>query len=56
MVLWRLLELWAEAFDGLGQAGARRLCGLALCRGLALPSRGVLGLLDVLLPPITAVW
>ncbi|PNW86254.1 hypothetical protein CHLRE_02g078885v5 [Chlamydomonas reinhardtii] len=56
VVLWRLLELWAEAFDGLGQAGARRLCGLALCRGLALPSRGVLGLLDVLLPPITAVW
>ncbi|KAG2446835.1 hypothetical protein HYH02_008395 [Chlamydomonas schloesseri] len=56
VVLWRLLELWAEAFDGLGQAGARRLCGLALCRALALPSRGLLGLLDVLLPPITAVW
>ncbi|KAG2435382.1 hypothetical protein HXX76_007454 [Chlamydomonas incerta] len=56
LVLWRLLELWAEASDGLGQAGARRLCGLALCRALALPSRGVLGLLDVLLPPITAVW
>ncbi|PNH03022.1 Importin-11 [Tetrabaena socialis] len=56
MVLFRLLELWASEFDSIGQAGARRLCALALCRALAIPSSAVLGLLDVLLPAITAVW
>ncbi|EFJ44088.1 hypothetical protein VOLCADRAFT_95713 [Volvox carteri f. nagariensis] len=56
VVLWRLLELWAEQFDSIGQAGSRRLCALALCRALALPSRVPLGLLEVLLPAVTAVW
>ncbi|KXZ53578.1 hypothetical protein GPECTOR_6g495 [Gonium pectorale] len=55
-VLWRLLSLWCEQFDSLGQAGARRLCALALAAGLGLPSRALLGLLDQLLPAITAVW
>ncbi|KAG2485576.1 hypothetical protein HYH03_015738 [Edaphochlamys debaryana] len=56
VVLVRLLELWAEQFDTLAQAGARRLCALALCRALALPSAAVLGLLELLLPAITGVW
>lgn len=56
VVLWRLLDLWTDSFDAIGQAGARRLCGLALCSALALPSRAVLGLLDGLLIAITAVW
>ncbi|GLC33673.1 hypothetical protein PLESTB_000102300 [Pleodorina starrii] len=56
VVLWRLLVLWCEQFDSIGQAGARRLCALGLCRALALPSRALLGLMDLLLPPVTAVW
>ncbi len=48
--------MWADAFDSVGQAAARRLCALGLCRALGLPTRAVLRLLDVLLPPVTAVW
>ena len=52
-LLFCLLQQWCDNFDSLSSSRARKLCAMALCRLLALPSPAILQHLDSLLVCIT---
>ncbi|KAG1675441.1 hypothetical protein FOA52_001739 [Chlamydomonas sp. UWO 241] len=55
-LLSALLDAWTDGFDSLASTRARKLCAVAMCRLLALPSPALLDALEPLLVCITGVW
>jgi hypothetical protein len=55
-LLSALLDAWTDGFDALASSRARKLCAVAMCRLLALPSPALLDALEPLLVCITGVW
>jgi hypothetical protein len=50
------LDLWLDKFDGIGQAGMRKIAALGLCSAIRLNNMGVMNRFADILSHITGVW